>query len=345
MHFASYRIAAGFDVAPAVGQTGRMSHALASSLRTTVTAAALTPFTAAGEPRPEAATDYARRLLGAGVGALAVAVHTGRGPHLERSIRTRLVEAVSSAADVPTIVGVGGAPELQARTTADVIREFCNQSRGLADAGAGALLLFPPERLTGKDHWVLTLHEAVAQESGLPVIAFVLYEGASGFCYSPQLAAKLAESESVLGVKVALLSDAVRCQETLKACHEARPDAVLFTGEDRMLGASLMWGAEAALAGVAAAFPELTVATQGAWRAGRHHEFIESSRRLDQLAQLVFRSPMDGYVQRMAWAAEWQELLPAHLCHDPFAPPQVAAERDIFMAELDRLAFPGPELA
>lgn len=322
-----------------------MPRILASTLRTTVTAAALTPFTAAGEPRPEAVVDYARRLLRGGVGALAVAVHTGRGPHLERSVRTRLVEAVSSAADVPTVVGLS-APGLHARSTADVVREFCDQARGLAAAGGDALLLFPPERLSGTEgNWIVTLHEAVAQESGLPVIAFVLYEGASGFCYSPRLAAKLAATESVLGVKVALMSDAIRCQETLKACREARPETVLFTGEDRMLGASFMWGAEAAFVGVAAALPELTAATQAAWREGRCSDFIESSHRLDLFAQLVFRGPMDGYIQRMAWAAEWQGLLPAHLCHDPFAPPQIAAERDTFFAALSRFALLGPVMA
>lgn len=275
-----------------------------------------------------------------------MAVHTGRGRHLERSVRTRLVEAVSSAADVPIVVGVGAAPGPVANSPADVVREYCYQARGLATAGADALLLLPPERIAGaEDDWVLTLHEAVAQESGLPVIAFVLYEAASSFCYSPQLAAKLAASESVLGVKIALLSDAIRCQETLTTCREARPDTVLFTGEDRMLGASLMWGADAVLVGVAAALPELTAATLRAWQGGCSHDFIESSHRLDLFAQLVFRDPMDGYVQRMAWTAEWQGLLPAHLCHDPFAPPMIAAERDPFMASLNRLALLDPDLA
>jgi 4-hydroxy-tetrahydrodipicolinate synthase len=267
----------------------------------------LTPFDASGTPDVEAAGPYAASLVRDGVGGLAVGAHTGRGPLLADPVRRALVRTVRDAVDVPIVAGVGG-PALSAVELADA-------AAGMAEAGADALLVYPVARDAHPD--IPALHATVARASGLPVIAFVLYEAASGHRYSVDLARRLVATDGVLGIKSAVLDDAVACQDILTACRAERPDAVLFTGEDRMLGPSLMWGADAALVGIAAAVPQVTVEVLDAWLERRHSDFVTASIRADALGALVFRSPVDTYVQRMAWLAAWEGRLPRDLCHDP----------------------------
>jgi 4-hydroxy-tetrahydrodipicolinate synthase len=267
----------------------------------------LTPFDASGTPDVEAAGPYAASLVRDGVGGLAVGAHTGRGPLLADPVRRALVRTVRDAVDVPIVAGVGG------RTLSAV--ELADAATEMAEAGADALLVYPVARDAHPD--IPALHATVARASGLPVIAFVLYEAASGHRYSVDLARRLVATDGVLGIKSAVLDDAVACQDILTACRAERPDTVLFTGEDRMLGPSLMWGADAALVGIAAAVPQVTVDVLDAWLKQRHSDFVAASTRADALGALVFRSPVDTYVQRMAWLAAWEGRLPRDLCHDP----------------------------
>jgi 4-hydroxy-tetrahydrodipicolinate synthase len=103
-----------------------------------------------------------------------------------------------------------------------------------------------------------------------------------------------------------------------------------------MLGPSLMWGADAALVGIAAAVPRVTVDVLTAWTEGRHADFVHASRVADELGALVFRAPVDTYVQRMAWLAAWEGRLPAALCHDPLSVP-AEDERQALVAAVSAL--------
>jgi 4-hydroxy-tetrahydrodipicolinate synthase len=308
-----------------------VSPATNTALRHAVTAAMLTPFEASGTPDVDAAGPYAASLVRDGAGGLAVGAHTGRGVLLDGAVRRALVRTVRDAVDVPVVAGVGPVPGTTG-SPSTVEHTLIRAAQEMAEAGADALMLYPVPRDTQPD--LPALHAAVASASGLPVIAFVLYEAASGHRYSTDLARRLVATEGVLGVKLAVLDDAVACQDILTACRAERPDAVLFTGEDRMFGPSLMWGADAALVGIAAAVPGVTVDVLDAWTHGRHSEFVAASARADALGALVFRSPVDTYVQRMAWLAGWEGRLPRELCHDPVG---TTEDEDRFLAEAERI--------
>ncbi|TDP94955.1 dihydrodipicolinate synthase family protein [Labedaea rhizosphaerae] len=292
---------------------------LGSALRHKVTAAVLTPFDADGTPNPEAVGPYAASLVRDGVGALAVGAHTGRGALLTDAARMAVVRSVRDAVDAPLVAGVGPANTER-------------MAEQMAESGADALLLYP-----SADPDVVGLHARVARASGLPVIAFVLYEAASGAQYPADLTRRLVATEGVLGVKVAVLDDAVACQDVLTTCRAERPETILFTGEDRMFGPSLLWGADAALVGLAAAVPGPTVATLAAWIEHRYADFVRASAVVDAVAAEAFRAPVDRYVQRMAWLAEWEGRLPADLCHDPIADPAMLPEKDAFLTRIARL--------
>lgn len=327
----------------AVGKTGGMSSGpareLVELLGGTVSAATLTPFDAAGRMHPEAIADYAGALAGSGIGSLAVCVHTGRGPWLPDSQRSELVAGFRAASGLPVVAGAGLPPGSVATDRHELADAVLRNAAPVVSAGASALLCFPPPRVPGDDDAVLHLHERLAAETGLPVLAFALYERASENQYDVSTTARLVRLPGVAGVKLALLDDAIGCQDLIAACHRANPDALVLTGEDRMVGPSLMWGARGMLIGLAAALPAWSVAVHEAWTLGRYDEFVAASGRLDRLAALVFREPMEGYVQRMAWVAAWQGILDPAYAHDPYGPRPGAGERDALLRELDRLAL------
>jgi 4-hydroxy-tetrahydrodipicolinate synthase len=140
---------------------------------------------------------------------------------------------------------------------------------------------------------------------------------------------------SMLGVKTATLDRAIGCQDAIGAGRGT--GKLLITGEDRMYGPSFMWGADTALVGIASAQVELSAAVLRAWTAGDHSGFLTASDRLDRFAAATFYAPIEGYVQRMLWAAEWEGLVPAEAAHDPYGPDLPPGERDLVIRCLEEL--------
>jgi len=80
-----------------------------------------------------------------------------------------------------------------------------------------------------------------------------------------------------------------------------------------------------------------TLAVLQAWTAGDHSGFLTASERLDRFAAATFYAPIEGYVQRMLWAAEWEGLVPAEAAHDPYGPDLPPGERDLVIRCLEEL--------
>lgn len=268
---------------------------------------------------PDVCSAYFGQLVQAGAGGLAVAAHTGRGDHLAVATKADLVRR-AAAFDVPVIAGVGG--------HADGPGHDLEWAATAAASGADALLVFPPAE-TDPDA-VVAKHEALATASGLPLVAFDLYTRP----YAPSTLARVLDLPSVAAFKPARLHDAIACQEGIAAAR-ARGKLVL-TGEDRMLGASLMWGAEGALIGLGAAAVQISVAAVETFAAAVHTSardaaarFLEVSAIVDELSRVTFRPPYDGYVQRMLWIAADEGALPPEFAVDPYRPAELDdAERD-----------------
>lgn len=247
---------------------------------------------------------YAAWMAAQAVAGVAVWAHTGRGPRLGPEQR-RAVLATWRAA-LPGKVIVAGASGIE------LAREA---KRG----GADALLAFPV-----RDDPV-AYHAALARE--LPVIAFYLYEAAGGVLYDDATLHAILALPNVAGIKVATL-DSVMTFQRIAALVRVHADKLLFTGEDRFLGYSLMLGARAALIGMGAALTDLPAALLRA-RAERDHDtFLRLSARVDAFAQATFVPPMEGYVRRMLWALAADGVIPDDACDDPWGPGLAAAERD-----------------
>ncbi|MFH8618971.1 dihydrodipicolinate synthase family protein [Streptomyces sp. NPDC017979] len=321
-----------------VGTSGE----LLRRLRGTVLPAVLTPMDGHGTVDLGALRSYAARLDAAPVGGFAVWAHTGRGLYLSAADRARVLRTWRAATDKPLIAGAGVPRDRPPATVADAESAVEAMAVTAAELGADAVMVYPLHALAalpdGHDRAV-RLHERVAEASGLPVLGFFLHGEAGGYEYPPELVRDLLALPGALGLKLATLDRAMACQDAIRAAGAT--DRLVVTGEDRMFGPSLMWGADTALVGIAAARAELTTAVIDAWRAADHTAFVAASARLDRFAEATFLAPIEGYVQRMHWAAVWEGLLPEAAAHDPFGPPLPPAERARVVECLEGLAEGG----
>lgn len=301
--------------------------ALVSKLGQAAVPAAATPMTADRRVAAAALERYASAIT-EGAGGIAVWAHTGRGPYLSAAERRQVLATFRAASAVPIIAGV--APP--SGSGGDPVEDAMAVAEDAAAGGADALMVFPPREFAARpdrDAALLRLHERLAEEFGLPLVLFVLHAAAGGYDYPPALLRDLLALPGVAGVKIATLDSAMTCQDIIALVRQEFPGRLAITGEDRMFGPSLMWGAQAALVGIAAACGSLTTDLLASWY-GRPpgEEFIAASGRMDRFAAVTFTQPIEGYVQRMLWAAEAEGIIPPEAAHDPFGPRIPAADRE-----------------
>ncbi|MFV0131215.1 dihydrodipicolinate synthase family protein [Streptomyces sp. HMX112] len=316
------------------------TQALSDRLRGTVLPAVATPMDARGAVDFGALRGYAELMAAQPAGGVAVWAHTGRGLYLSDADRDRVLGVWRSAVGGPVVAGVGVPRAARPAGPEEAAAAAVAMARRAAAGGADAVMVYPPAWLAGDDDAAVELHERIAEASGLPVVAFFLHGEAGGYPYPPRLVERLLALPSAAGIKLATLDRAMACQDAIVA---ARPSGKpVITGEDRMFGPSLMWGADSALVGIAAARVPLTARVLDAWLAGDPGGFVRASQRLDRFARVTFLAPIEGYVQRMLWAAVWEGLIPEEAAHDPYGPRLPGSERRAVVECLEELAGEGP---
>jgi 4-hydroxy-tetrahydrodipicolinate synthase len=246
---------------------------------------------------------YAGWMASQPVAGVAVWAHTGRGPHLSPDQRAVVLETWREA--MPDRVVVAGARDITMAIEA---------RRGRADA----LLAFP-ERHDPVGH-----HARLSRE--LPVLAFWLYEAAGGVAYDDATLHAILDLPNVVGIKVATL-DSVMTYQRLAGVLRSHPDKLLVTGEDRVLGYSMMLGARAALVGMGAALPDVQARLLRSFAERDLITFHALSAQCDRFGEATFAAPMEGYIRRMLWAAAADGAVPADACDDPWGPALPPEER------------------
>ena len=303
------------------------------NLRGKVIPAVPVPFKSNGQIDHPAQQAYARWMATRQPGGVAVWAHTGRGLLLNDDQRAAVLsDWREGMPGIPVICGVGvpkkaPLPSSPAARTAAAVRYTVKLAEQAKQGGASAVMVHPPgivATIRDAEQRILDLHEAVA-ETGLPVIAFYLYEAAGGIDYSPDLVRRLLALKGVLGIKLATLDSVMTFQDVAAAVRE-KAGALLITGEDRFLGYSLMLGAHAALIGMAAACTDVMVHLLDAWFGNELARFVRLSAMVDQFGAATFTQPLEGYIQRMLWALEAEGVIPG-AARDPFAPRLAPGER------------------
>ncbi|MFI1395001.1 dihydrodipicolinate synthase family protein [Streptomyces sp. NPDC020681] len=312
---------------------------LVHRLRGTVLPAVATPMDPRGVVDLGALRGYAERIAAERIGGVAVWAHTGRGLHLSEPDREQVLRIWREAVDGPIVAGVGVPRSARASNLREAWDATVAMAVHAAGLGADAVMVYPLAQFAARpegEREAVRLHERVAEASGLPVLGFFLHGEAGGYPYPPSLIRRLLALPSAAGVKLATLDRAMACQDAIRAAEGS--GKLIVTGEDRMFGPSLMWGADTALVGIAAARVGLTSSVLAAWHSGDTAAFVRASARLDRFAESTFLEPIEGYVQRMLWAAVWEGLLPESAAHDPYGPELPAGEREAVVRCLETLA-------
>jgi 4-hydroxy-tetrahydrodipicolinate synthase len=225
------------------------------------------------------------------------------------------------------VVAAAGAPPGLVEPS-QVILKAQSMARQASQLGADALLVHPPTAFRDRPDRDLLVHDyhAAVAEAGLPLILFYLYDAAGGIRYTTETLSRLLARPEVLGIKVATLDSVMTFQDLARLIQETAPSKILITGEDRFLGYSLMCGAQTALIGMGAACTELQAKLLHSHASGQAEQFLSASRLVDDLAVHTFRSPMEGYIQRMLWCLVNQGVLSHDAAHDPWGPSLDPAE-------------------
>ena len=265
--------------------------------------------------------DYMRMQPIAGV---AVWAHTGRGLHLSKDVARRVLEDWRGALpDKPLIAGVGSDS-----ATSDPTEATLSMAADAAEYGADAVLAYPPAWLRqheARDRLIVE-HHARLDQLGLPIVLFYLYEAAGGISYNADVLDELLSLPNVVGIKMATLDSVMTYQDVARYIQARHPGKLLITGEDRFLAYSLQRGASAALIGMGAVCCELQAELLRSHFEGRAERFLELSDTVDELAEVLFINPMEGYIGRILCALAKLGIIPEEAAYDPWGPSLSASE-------------------
>ncbi|MGG4553366.1 dihydrodipicolinate synthase family protein [Paenibacillus humicus] len=283
------------------------------------------PRYADGRIHDEAQAAYASYLARQNIAGVAVWAHTGRGLHLQPGQRRDILRLWRSVLGPSRIViaGAGALPDSALSMAARIERWRIDSKRMAEEAiaeGADALLVFPPVLLRElpaheREEAAAEYHRDLAR-LGIPLVIFYLYEGAGGWSYSLDLLRELLSLPHVIGIKIATLDSIMTMQNIARLLAEEFPGQMHITGEDRMFGYALMRGAQSALVGLGAAFPNIQADLIRAYRVQDYARFLDLSERVDGFAEMTFTEPMDKYILRMLHCLVFAGVIPQEAAHD-----------------------------
>ncbi|HWK47638.1 MAG TPA: dihydrodipicolinate synthase family protein [Stellaceae bacterium] len=291
--------------------------------------ATLTPFDRDGGIDDAALRAHLHALAGTpGVRALVVNGHAGEATSLDRDERRHVVRVARETADdhVGVVAGV----------VADDTRTARALARDAAEAGADALLLFPPMLFAGgaaaRPEMALGFVDAVAQAAaGLPIVLFQLSR-ASGLGYPPDLLARLCrEVEAIIAVKEG--SDVPEIYETnLRALRNCGRPITVLTTNNTWLFASLAYGADGILSGIGSVASTILVEMFEATLRGDLAAARSANDRLLPLTRVFYRHPHLDMHNRMKTALHLMGHLPNPAPRPPLLPLTAGERAEIRVA-------------
>lgn len=276
--------------------------------------ATVTPMTEDLQVDVVALRSYIAWLLDQGVHGVAVNVDTGEGPQLDPAERLLVVETVRGVVgdQVPVISGL--APGWTKRVV--------EAARNLKDAGADALLVFPPSAFRGKPlppDLPVGYYREVGEGADVPLVLFQLQDGLGGVEYPTEVLAAIARLEHVVAIKEATF-DALKFRDAVTALRQAAPDVSILTGNDNFIYESFVLGAVGALIGFGTVATRVQVEMFEAHEAGDAKRAAALATRLQPLVEAVFGSPIRDYRARTKAALEMQGVIPSAALRAPLQP-------------------------
>lgn len=244
-----------------------------------------TPFTENGGIDTPGLERVVTHVLRGGVHGLWVLGSSGEFTAASASERKRVIETVVATAggSVPVLVGVA----------ANSVRETVANIEQAAQAGADGCFPMLPYYFTASTSEGIDFFRQVAVSSPLPVI---LYDNPVTTKTTLDTAAylELKDRPEIIALKDSS-SDFIRF-ESLAAAVVPETGWKLLQGDERLVGASLLWGAAGLIAALANVVPKLYVQLYEAGAAGDVSTTVELQKRSLALGKLFLLqgAPTDG---------------------------------------------------
>lgn len=288
-----------------------------------------------GQIHYQALKSYISFMSRQNIGGVAVNVHTGRGLFISKQQRREVLrfwrEGIGK--DKILVAGVGARQDKTLERNKSITKYFNDVSemaKEAGESGADAALVYAPvifRESPDRDEKIVEYHKKIAKEN-VPVIVFYLYERAGGISYSDSVLKELFKIPQVTGIKMATLDSVMTFQNVTALIKKEFPEITMITGEDRMLGYTIMCGAESALIGMGAAFSDLQADLLHSYLKLKPGRFLKLSNIVDEFAQVTFIEPMEGYIKRMMWALCLLGIIPEESVNDPWGPKITKQEID-----------------
>jgi len=216
-----------------------------------LSAALVTPYTAAGEVDLPKLAKHALSVLARGCESVTLCGTTGEGYGLSLSERTAMYDAVAEALPADTRIQVG--------IMASAIDDAVAQSTAALDAGAAGLLMAPPFYMKGMDdEGLYNWFNQVFERIGSKLAGVIMYHipGQTAVALSPELIARLRKTWPgvITGIK-----DSSGDWATAESYLAAHGDISVLVGDERLLPRAMAKGAEGSICGLANIAPELLV--------------------------------------------------------------------------------------
>ena len=291
---------------------------MSKALFTGAATALVTPFRNGTVDVP-ALDRMVERQLAAGTQALFPVGTTGEPATLETEewelVLRRTVELCRGR--IPVIAGTGG------NNTRDVLAR-AERARAL---GADAQLCVTPYYNKTTQRGLIAHYQAIARESGLPVILYSV-PGRTGMSIAVDTCEALSHEDGIIGLKEAG-GDVGRAADIRAACGDRLP---LYSGSDELNVPMLSIGAAGLVSVLGNLVPEQTVKMAAAWAAGDTNTAMVLQLTYQPLIRLLFRQ-VSPIPVKAALAA-------MGLCENSLRLPLVpleGPESEPLMAELRRL--------
>jgi len=277
-----------------------------------VNPANLVPFTKDGKIHEEGLQEHIRDLVSIDrVNGIVCNGHAGEGHSLTTAEKVRGVELIDEVINSSTPLVSGVATK---RTDQAV-----DESNRVLEAGADAILLFPPYApITGRHEAALNYFQNVSQAIDAPIVLFQLALH-SGQNYSPETLTELLEVDNVIGVKNAIW-DVDQYQKDLKAIRRADSDVQVLVGSDEHLLPCYALRAEGTILELAAAIPETIIDLFYAVQEGNIDEARLIYTEMQPFLEAVYAEPGIDGPYRLKVALELQGKFPNSIPHEPAVP-------------------------
>lgn len=276
-----------------------------------IIAATVLPQTDDHEVDFDALARYLEWLLGQGVSGLAVNVDTGEGPHLSPAEALSVLAAAAGtvAGRVPIVAGLGpGSTESRVAF-----------GRELREAGADALLVFPPSAFRGEPlppELPVDYYARIGEGADVPLVLFQLQDALGGVEYPIETLVAVSSLPPVIAVKEATFS---REKFTATVSALADVDVTVLTGNDNFIHESFVLGAEGALIGFGTLAVREQVEMVEAWESGDRDRAAALGVRIQRLADVVFAPPIRNYRARLKEALAMTGVIPNAAIRPPLA--------------------------